>query len=313
MKPSPHFGSRISGSALVAILWLIAFLSLAIFSASHFLLSSAANNANSIALVEAETLSERGIAIASHPSVEKFDPVLRQRIDEIRGFEARISSEGSRINLNAILENAGADRIVLEELFYEWGIRRDRAIEIVDSLIDWVDVDDAETGTGAERPYYFGRDKQGQPFNRPFQDLSEVLLVKGFSEVASANPSWESAFTLLSSGPLDLNEAPAELISAVCLCGPEFARLFVVGRNGYDGEEGTEDDEPYTDLEIAFQSLGIPAELTDSIAARVTLDDPIKRLVSIGSSDGIAVETVVTVQYNGSNGNILRWASRRIE
>jgi general secretion pathway protein K len=301
------------GSALVAILWVIAILSIAVFSATQFLFVELESESNASSIFQAELLADRGIALASHPSVKKGDPILIQQVNEIDSFRARISSEGDRLNPNSLLENAEEDRIVLEELFYQWGLRSDEATDVVDNLIDWIDEDDDPTNVGAERSYYFSLDRVSHPFNRPFDSLNEMLLVKDFDLVVRANPSWKDAFTLLSSGELDLNEAPPELISAACQCGIESARQFETIRNGLDGLQGTIDDIVFESVESALDLLNIPADLYDTVSTRVSIEDPAKRLISIGRSGAISVERTVSIQYTGDRGGILNWTTRRIK
>jgi general secretion pathway protein K len=304
---------RLRGSALVAILWIIAILSIAVFSATQFLFIELESESNASALFHAELLADRGIAIASHPQVEKGDPLLVQRVNANDSFAARISSEGDRLNLNSLLENAEFDRIVLEELFTRWGLRRDIAADVVDNLIDWVDEDNDPTNVGAERNYYFSQDRLNHPFNRPFDSLNEVVLVKDFNLVVAANPAWKDAFTLLSSGELDINEAPLELIAVACLTSDAIARQFVAIRDGLDQIPGTLDDIRFESVEEALRILRVPEGAMEDISPRLSVEDPSKRLISIGRSGAIAVERSVTIQYTGELGSILSWTTRRIE
>ncbi len=301
------------GSALIAILWIVSILSIAVFSATQFLFIELESDSNASALFQAELLADRGISIAAHTQVKKGDRLLSQSFRGGDSYSARISSEGDRLNLNALLENAEFDRIVLEELFYQWGLRRDEAVDVVDNLIDWVDADDQVTNVGAERSYYYNLDRLNHPFNRPFDSLNEVLLVKDFELVVAANPGWRQAFTLLSGGPLDLNEAPAELISVACQCPLDRAQQLVSIRDGLDQTPGTLDDLRFEEVESALDLLGIPPGFAEEIAARVSTEDPAKRIISVGRSGSISVERSVTVQYTGDRGTIIHWATRRME
>lgn len=315
VAPPESFLGRgsLRGSALVAILWIIAILSIAVFSATQFLFIELESESNASALFHAELLADRGIAIASHPQVEKGDPLLVQTVNANDSFAARISSEGDRLNINSLLENAEFDRIVLEELFTRWGLRRDIAADVVDNLIDWIDEDSEPTNVGAEQSNYFSQDRLNHPFNRPFESLNEVLLVKDFNLVVAANPAWKDAFTLLSSGELDINEAPLELIAVACLTSDEIARQFVAIRDGLDQVPGTLDDIKFESVDEALQILRVPEGLMDDISPRLSVEDPSKRLISIGRSGAIAVERSVTIQYTGELGAILSWTTRRIE
>jgi type II secretory pathway component PulK len=298
---------------LIAVLWVIAILSIAVFSATQFLFIELESESNASAIFRAEQLADQGIAVAAHPNTEQADPILNQRFSEVESFFARISSEGERLNLNTLLENPEDDRVVLEELFVDWGLRIDEAKEVVDALLDWVDEDSEPTNRGAEQDLYMGLDRPNFPFNRPFESLKEAELVYGFERILAVRPDWQESFTLMSAGPLDLNEAPVDLITVACECGEAQAELLVEVRNGFDGIRGTEDDEPFQDVESALEILGIPPGFEDRIAARVSIDDEAKRIISIGRFGTIAVERTVTVQYTGERGEIQRWMTRRIE
>jgi general secretion pathway protein K len=304
---------RTRGSALVAILWIVSILSLAVFSATQFLFLELESEANAASLFRAELLADRGVAIASHPKVKKGDPLLSQSFGNEESFTVRISSEGDRLNLNELLENAETDRIVLEDLFQQWGLARDVAADVVDCLIDWVDDDDEPTMVGAERSYYYSLGRLNHPFNRPFRSLSEVLLVKDFDQVVAANPRWQESFTLLSEGPLDLNEAPANLIAAACSCSIEVAYKFVNMRSGLDGIPGTLDDLRFENVESALQLLSVPSGYVETISSRVTVEDSSRRILAVGRVGAISVERSVTVQYTGDRGTIVSLATRRIE
>ncbi|MCG8600598.1 MAG: type II secretion system protein GspK [Verrucomicrobiales bacterium] len=313
MKAFPTNHLKLRGAALMAILWIVAILSIAVFSATQFLFIELESESNASSIFRAEQLADQGIALAAHPNTKQGDPLLTQQISDTESFFARISSEGERLNLNALLENPEDDRIVLDELFTRWGLRFDESQEVVDALIDWVDEDDEPTNSGAEKDLYLGLERTNQPFNRPFEVLEEAEMVYGFQRVIAANPDWKEAFTLMSSGALDLNEAPAELIVVACECGEAAAEQLVEIRNGFDGIRGTLDDEPFGDVETALQILAVPTGFEERISARVSVKDEAKRLVSVGRFGTIAVERIVTVQYTGDRGEIRQWKTRRVE
>lgn len=297
----------------MTILWVMAILSLIVFSACQFLLFDLESQANASGEYRAELLAERGLAYAAHPEVKPGDALLTQRLNELESFTARISSEGARLHLNELLLKGERDREVLEELFFSWGVRRERVSVIVDHLMDWVDADDNPTGHGAERAYYMRQNRRNQPYNRPFLSLQEVLPVAGFDEVMEVRPDWMDSFTLLSSGPLDLEVAPAELIAVACRCPLEAARRFVVLRNGHDGLPDTEDDLVIESVEVVLDLLGVAAADREVVVERLRLNEPVKRLVAVGRYGSIEVERVLTVQYSGGRGQILRSETRRIQ
>jgi type II secretory pathway component PulK len=305
--------SKQRGAALIAILWVIAILSIAVFSATQFLFIELETESNASGIFRAEQLADQGIALAAHPNTKVGDPILAQQISDTESFFARISSEGERLNLNALLDNFEDDRVVLDELFTRWGLRFNEAQEVVDALIDWVDEDGEPTNIGAEQDFYLGLERPNQPYNRPFEVLEEAEMVYGFERVIAVNPNWKEAFTLMSEGPLDLNEAPVELIGVACEIGEAAAESFIGIRDGPDGIRGTQDDEPFEAVDTALQILGVPPGFEERISARVSVKDQTKRLISVGRFGTIAVERIVTVQYTGDRGEIRQWKSRRLE
>ena len=233
LKTIDRLSNPSKGSALLIVLWVVALLSLLVFTTTQFLMVDMEGQSNSSVLFRAEQLADRGIAIAGHPDVENGDPLLEQQINESDSFRARIGSEGALLNLNFLLEQEDR-RIVLEELFYQWGVRSDDVKEVVDCLIDWVDPDEEEQEAGAERAYYLSQDRLRHPYNRDFRTLDEVPLVANFELVEEVRPDWREFFTLLSEGPLDLSDASPESISAMCQCPLEAARL-VCSISGWTG------------------------------------------------------------------------------
>jgi len=294
----------------MTVLWVVAILSLAIFTATQFLYKELESSSNADAFFRAEQHADRGVAIAAHPDVRQGDPLLSRQIDSVSAFSARIESEGSRLNLNALLNPD--DRIVLEELFYQWGLRSDDAARVVAHLIDWVDTDNTPSPNGAEASFYANLERFHHPPNRPLRDLDEALLVSGFDLVAAANPQWRDSFTILSSGPLDITWAPPELLAAACQSPLEAARLFVTTRNGPDGMPGTPDDYPFTGVDEAIDLLVVPENLQDTVGKRLATEDPVRRIVSTGQYGSMRVERSVTLRYSGRIGTILRWSTRQL-
>ncbi|MCB1085928.1 MAG: general secretion pathway protein GspK [Verrucomicrobiae bacterium] len=283
----PRSASR--ASALIAVYWVIAILSLAVFTTTQFLMLELETHASTEWEFRAGQFADMGIALAAHPGVERWDSLLRQQVDDTGGFHAMIRSEGARINLNhfAVSENG---RIVLNEIFIRWGLDEQGALELVDAITDWIDADDNALPHGAEGNLYRSRGLREQPYNRPFRSLDEVRLVRGFDQVAALQPGWRDAFTLLSSGPLDLNDASPELIQLVCQCGMNDVQRLVSVRLGSDRQPDTQDDVRFQSVDEATNLLGIGAAMKQMLANLVSVGDSATRLISIGTAGGVSVE-----------------------
>jgi len=70
------------------------------------------------------------------------------------------------------------------------------------------------------------------PSYKPFVSYDEVELVMGMDAVQKARPDWRESFTLWSGGPLNINEAPPDLIAAVFSLDASRVGFFTSARNG---------------------------------------------------------------------------------
>jgi type II secretory pathway component PulK len=286
---------RAKGSALVAVLWLIAILALASMAAIRVVSFDVEVATAQIHGFRARQLAEMGIAVASNPAVKRTDPLLRQVSEENgEGFEARIISEGEKFNINAIVLRQ--DEQLLKSMFIDWGLELEEAQAVVDALIDWVDANDEVGLNGAEVDWYLDQGRLNQPFNRPFYHLDEVRLVRGMDYVEALKPDWRNWFTIWSAGALDLNEASADLIAAAAEVSVEEAAVIPETVRGADGIRDTEDDAPFQSVQQALALLGVDGTLRPEVLARMTVNDTTTRLESIGSVSGARRKITVIVR-----------------
>lgn len=278
---NPH--ARHDGSALVAVLWLIAILSFAAVAAIRvvaFDLDVASANVHGF---RAKQLAEMGIAVGANPAVERTDPILIQQEGE-EGFEVKLTSEGGKFNINSILLKD--DTNLLKYMFIDWGLDIDQSAMVADSLVDWVDSNDEESLNGAEVEWYEAQGRINQPFNRPFYSIEEMRLVRGMELVEAFRPDWASWFTVWSSGPLDINEASAEQIAVAAEIPIEQAEVIPETVRGIDGILDTEDDTPFGSAQEALALLGVDGNLRPDIVNRFSVNETTTRIESIGIAPG---------------------------
>lgn len=286
---------KAAGSALVAVLWLIAILALASIAAIRVVSFDVDLATAQVHGFRARQLAEMGIAIASNPVVKRTDPLLTYSTgEEGEGYQARIISEGEKFNINAIVLRQDED--LLRSMFIGWGMELDEAQMVVDALVDWVDSNDEVGLNGAEVDWYSEQGRMNQPFNRPFYHLDEVRLVRGMDYVEALKPDWRNWFTIWSGGALDLNEAPAELIAVAAGITPEMAAIIPETVRGPDGLRDTEDDVPFQSAAEALALLGVDGTLRPELSARMTVNDTTTRLESIGSVAGAQRKITVIVR-----------------
>ena len=239
MIPSAVISRKSRGAALMAVLWLIAILAMACMATLRVISFDMELASAKVHGSRARQVAEMGIAIGSNPVVKRSDPMLRQMNEETgEGFEVRVISEGGRFNINSIILQD--DKALLQIDVHRLGPgtrcrpgnrRRPRRLG----------------GCRRRRSPQRRREKilrEGgrinQPFNRPFYDLSEVRLVRGMDLVEAVRPDWRNWFTIWSSGALDLNEAPAELIAAAAEIPVEQADIIPETVRGTDGLRDTD-------------------------------------------------------------------------
>lgn len=282
------------GAALLLVLGVLIVLTLSITMTYHLVLHGADLSIGRNEALRALRLAEKGIAIAVNPVVEKYDPILNQMSETEGGFQVRIESEGKALNINALLLSEDVQPLI--ELFTLWGMDFDKATFLGDHLLDWIDGDDLEHLNGMEKDDYEELGLEGFPLNHPFYSLEEMRMVAGMEEIEALNPEWRESFTIWSSGRLDLNDAPAELIAAVI--GEEVSSVerLIEARAGDDGEEGTEDDIEFVSVGEALANIGVSPEKLPFISKRVSIADQTLRITSVGKAGQTSRKVTVIVR-----------------
>lgn len=283
MTHHPPTSAGKPGIALIAVLWLIAILSLSAITTLRVISFDMEIATAKVHGSRALQLAEMGIAIGANPAVERDDPILT-RIDPENNEELLITltSEGARFNINALI--LSEDKTLIRSIFIAWGLDLDSAQALTDAMTDWVDEDDEEALNGAESGDYQALGRINQPFNRPFFDISEMTLVRGMEQIEALRPDWRDWFTVWSGGTLDINEASAELIAVAADISIEQAQIIPDRVRGPDTLRDTEDDTPFEDVTSALSLLGIGGENSQAIAARFTNQDTTTRITSTARS-----------------------------
>ncbi|MBB5352255.1 type II secretory pathway component PulK [Haloferula luteola] len=283
------------GVALLAVIWLIALLSFATVAAIRVVAFDLDVSNSSIHGFRAKQLAEMGIALGCNPAIERTDPILHQYSEETEeGFEVQLRSEGGKFNINYLL--AQKDENLLKSMFIDWGITVEDAGILVDCLTDWIDENDEMSLNGAEEQWYSAEGRINQPFNRLFYNLDEMRLVKGMEMVEAYNPNWRDWFCIWSGGPLDLNEASAELIAVAADVTVSEAELIPETVRGPDGIRDTDDDQPFQSAEQALSLLGVDSSLRPEVAGRFTVNDTTTRIESIGVATSARRKITVIVR-----------------
>lgn len=212
----PHGPARSRGFVLVAILWFVALIALlagAFAAETH----ARARHARVVAdAAAAKAMAEGAVwrTIFTLAGTLPMDERLRHDGVPIR-WEARqgevlvaVQAEAGRIDLNR------ADAALLDAVLA--GVEPDERtrLAMVDAVLDWRDADDLRRVHGAEAEDYRRDGLAWLPANRPFADVRELALVRGFrpEQVERLRPM----LTVHSgSGTVDRRVAPPEVLLAL--------------------------------------------------------------------------------------------------
>jgi general secretion pathway protein K len=191
-----------------------------------------------------------------------------------------MDDEGSRVSLNA------SPAEVLQRLFQAAGaVDEEAAAEIAAAVEDWRDEDDDERPKGAEGFYYRSRSKGYDCKNGPFENVEELLLIRGVTP--ELYRAVEPHLTVYGWGRVNLNTAGRVVLQALGLSQAGVAGLAAF-RAGENGLEGDADDRwlvspheleaelkpfvPVEDLSVLARLVAEQAVATSSDAFRLSID-----------------------------------------
>jgi len=239
------------GMVLMTVLWIIliiAFISLTLAASVRVEVAAAQNSFDSErAFFMAKSAAEVLFRELQKPGSLAGSPVRREEdgayifpfdSGEVR---AHLESNSGLIDVNA------ASDVVLASMFDSLGLDEQQRNELVDSILDWRDIDDVPHLNGAEVDDY-GQVVLGPnrlPHNGPFESLDELLLVKhmtpqiyyGRIEFDAATNSHRKVpgvrdLVTVNSGkaPVDVNHAPPDVLAALPKLSRESAMRLVAER-----------------------------------------------------------------------------------
>ena len=187
-----------AGAALMLAMWALFLLSAMVISWAIDISSALTMNGNASRVVEAAAMAASGGEIALHPAVRPGSPLLRGGMSRTQTFEARITGEGGRLNLNWVIAGENPARIELLRRYLERkGIDLNERDHMIDTLLDWVDPDNLVRLNGAEDEGDY------KPKNTLLTRIDDLKQIRGWREFVG-RPNWDSELTVNSTGPIDL-------------------------------------------------------------------------------------------------------------
>jgi general secretion pathway protein K len=287
------------GSALVAVFFMIAILGMVMYAGAKALEADAGHSRLTRARVLAKRYAQAGIELGRHPQMRDGDPLLWYSGPDGGGFQVTLLSEEARLNINTLL--LSGDNTLLKRLFARWGLAPEQVSMLVDALRDWVDADDKTGLNGAEKRDYEKAGFRGMPFNRPFREVEEMMMVFGMTELDAMRPDWREWFTVYGGGKVDVNDARAELISVLADVPVERVGPVMTFRAGVDGAPRTQDDQKLTSVPQLAQMLGIyHPKAVEQLNQWVQFQGPVRRIESVGTMGGLSRKFVLITQNQGA-------------
>jgi general secretion pathway protein K len=289
-----------SGATLMLALWALFLLSAMVIAWALDIDSRLTLSGNASRVVEAEAMAASGAEVALSPTVEAGSSALHGSLGRNQTYEARITGEGGRLNLNWIVAGENPQRLELLRRYLEVkGVDINERDRMVDCLLDYIDPDDLPRLNGAEsEPGY-------QPKNSLLQRIDELKLVKGW-EKFTAQANWDADFTLYSTGPVDLISASRDVLLSLPGFNEQIADRYLEYRRGTDQIDGTEDDPTFDSLDQVRLALGFTPEQFAQLSALVGFKDQVVRVVSVGKS-GDAKRTVEMIIRKTTQPQMIRW------
>src|ERR1700719_131939 len=294
MKMPSSNSKLISGAAILLALWAIFLLSALVISWALDIDSRLSLSGDGNRMLKAEAVACSGAEVALHPAVNPGSSNLSGQLDNDASYEARLTGEGGRLNLNWLVAGEDPDRLeILRRYLENKGVDLNEREAMVDSLLDWV-----EPNTGLHHLNAPPESDDYHPAHTLLTRIDELKKVAGWSDFTSA-PGWDEDFTLNSGGPIDLAWASRNVLLTLPGMTDSMVDRFLTLRRGPDGIDGTADDPPLNSLDDVRAALGLSPEQFQQLAGLVGLRDQVFRIVSVGKSgDATRVVQMVVRKMN---------------
>ena len=322
---------RSQGSALLLVLFAIILLTGLITATVGFVKNDVDEYGALNKEFRARQLAESGMAFGIHPQVQSEDrSLLEQQTPDGGRFQVTISSESTKLNVNAILQ-AGRDDL-LENLFGRWGVAPKDAEAAVKGLRNYLSspqrtqpplqttnavqavpqstnaVQAVPQSTNATQPG--PQSTSAIQLGQQFAAVEEMSLVPEFGPVIEKQPDWTDFFTIWGDGKIDVNLADADTIELITGVSPATADEFVKYRWGPDGKPFTLDDRVYNSMDEVRAALGMSPEQFQLVEGLITLTSEVDRIESTGIIAGYEKTIVVVATRNTSPVRYLSWQEK---
>jgi hypothetical protein len=289
------------GGAIPLAFWAITILTGAILAWAAWIYQGTKLASEAMLDTEARVMARSGVTVALHPQVTKFTALLTHDFTPDSGYKVEMIGEGGRLNLAWILTGEDPRKLNLFKQWLEYrGLDYYQREVLVDSLLDYVDSDDAVRVNGREAKDDY------VPANRPLQSVDELKQVYG-TDPLTRQPGWRDKLTLLSQGPIDVAAADEDVLRLIPGFGEARLQRFLQVRAGADQQFGTEDDVQFQNLEDVRSVMGLSQAQFQELGGLIMVNDPTWHLAAKGRSGKVIRQIEVVARKTGQNPQILSW------
>lgn len=200
-----------------------------------------------------------------------------------------IEDENAKINVNSAVKGTEVYPVIYDALsrLFEW---KEVDMEILDSLIDWIDPDNEPQPEGAEDPHYGSLDPPYKCKNGPLDTLSELLMIKGVTDEVYGKIS--KYLTIYSDGNININTASKDVLVCLDDAIDEATAEAIIQRR---------EENPFTD-KVELKEEVLEEEVYNRIESIIDVKSNAFNVVSIGRVE--RVEKVVRVVVHREGGTI---------
>jgi general secretion pathway protein K len=258
-KTRAQFSINQSGIALLIVLWVVVLLLTISLSFSVMARTEIFSTLTFKEQMEnrylAETGLQRGIVELFYRAANKNRQALfvEEKIFRTDGttyigklengsYKLSMTDESGKININTLTDSSG---IVLNNLLVNLGIEKETADTIVDSILDWKSPTGLHRLHGADSSYYSSLPNPYKAKNANFDNLEELLLVKGVTpDILYGNgqrPGLIRFMTIYGNATrININAAAPELLKAIPFISADAVQKIIVLRSADNTEAAAE-------------------------------------------------------------------------
>jgi len=283
-------------------LWALFLLSALVISWALDINSRLALSSEGTRMLKAEAVACSGAEVALNPTTKPSSPYLKGQLNNGATYDAKITGEGGRIDLNWVVSRPDVVEL-LRRYLENKGIDLNERDLMIDSLEDWV-----SPNVGLHHLNAPPESDDYHPAHAPLGRVDELKKVAGWAEFTSV-PGWDSDFTVNTRTGIDMAWASRDVLLALPGMRPELVDRFLQIRQGPDGIDGTEDDTPLKSMEDIRAILGLNPQQFQQLQPFLAPNTPVPifRVVSVGTA-GKSTRTVQMVfQRIGVMPQVITW------